>query len=147
MSFIYVFFVGYRLSSQMNGIESIEALEKSLGSLIQLIYVLTCYTVGMFLNIQNLLKPDITPYLISEYVKFFQTTMEYYRMNYLTKNLIPFRSQVRERGTEEEKVSKLQGVSDNTFCYWEPGLSSKLFADDEKAISSPLLYFIALSSD
>lgn len=73
MSVVYVFFVAYRLYSEIKGVESIEELEKSLGSLMQLIYVLACYTIGVFFNIQNVLKPDLTPHLIAEYIKFFRS--------------------------------------------------------------------------
>jgi len=67
---IYVCFVSYRLISKIK--EKKRTKEVSFGFIIEVSYVLTCYTVSVLLNIQTMLNGDSIPYFIMEYVKFFK---------------------------------------------------------------------------
>lgn len=70
INFGYVGFVAYRLSSFKSPGGDTKA---DLGVLVQLVYVLTCYTVSCVLDIETMLRGSTTiPYLISEYARFFR---------------------------------------------------------------------------
>ncbi len=82
----YVIFVAYRLVQIYNQKESSGNDPLKDENLIQTAYVFTCYLVSVVLDIQTLLKGDVIPFFILEYVKVFRQIGKSYLTNsYLVK--------------------------------------------------------------
>lgn len=88
----YVIFVAYRLIQIYTdkGSAEVDPLddENFLAVFMQTAYVFTCYLVSVLLDIQTLLKGDVIPFFILEYVKVFRQIGKGYLTNSENKSLV-----------------------------------------------------------